>query len=98
MKAKVLFGAVALFSVAACATTGVQMIGADTFLTSARVPFNGESGAKAKVLQSAAASCRADGKMMKLVSLTSHECALHGGCGEAEATFMCLAGDDPRFK
>jgi hypothetical protein len=35
---------------------------------------------------------------MKLLNLTSHECALHGGCGEAEATYQCLSENDPRYK
>jgi hypothetical protein len=80
-----------------CASTGAHLIGQDTYLASARSPFSGESGAKSKVLSDADASCHAMGKSVKLVSLTSHECALHGGCGEAEATYMCLAKDDPRF-
>lgn len=87
----------ALLLVGACASTGATMIGKDTFVSSARVPFAGESGAKAKVLQEAAASCQAQGKLMKLVDMNSHECALHGGCGEAQITYMCLSKDDPRY-
>ena len=87
----------ALLLVGACASTGATMIGKDTFVASARVPFDGESGAKAKVLRDAQASCQAQGKLMKLVDISSHECALHGGCGEAQATYMCLAKDDPRY-
>lgn len=73
------------------------MIGKDTFVASARVPFDGESGAKAKALRDATTSCQAQGKLMKLVDMNSHECALHGGCGEAQVTYMCLAKDDPRY-
>jgi hypothetical protein len=89
---------VAVISVlSACASTGAAMIGKDTYLASARVPFDGESGAKAKALRDAEASCHAQGKLMKLVEMNSHECALHGGCGEAQVTYMCLAKDDPRY-
>ena len=29
--------------------------------------------------------------------ITSSECALHGGCGEAEISYFCLDENDPRF-
>lgn len=87
----------AIFLLGACASTGATMIGKDTFVASARVPFDGESGAKAKVLRDAASSCAVQRKQMKLVEMNSHECALHGGCGEAQITYMCLSKDDPRY-
>jgi hypothetical protein len=85
-------------NLAGCATTGPQMIGKDTFMVSAKVPFDGESGAKAQVLRQATASCETRHLKMMLVTLTSHECALHGGCGEAEITYQCLLPEDPRYK
>ena len=33
-----------------------------------------------------------------LVNETMNECSFHGGCGEAEVHYMCLAADDPRYK
>ena len=27
----------------------------------------------------------------------AHECALHGGCGEATIAFMCFDPSDPRY-
>lgn len=89
--------AVLAVTLAACASTGATMIGKDTYLASARVPFDGESGAKAKALSDAGASCQSQGKFLKLVDISSHECALHGGCGEAQVKYMCLAKDDPRY-
>jgi len=34
---------------------------------------------------------------MLLQTQKSYECALHGGCGEAEITFLCLNENDPRY-
>ncbi len=90
----------ALASVAilgACASTGAQMIGKDTFTASERVFAGGESGAKGKVLKTATDSCVLQGKNIKVIGIVAHECALHGGCGEATVNYMCLAKDDPRY-
>lgn len=81
----------------ACASTGAQMIGKDTFTASARVFAGGESGAKGKVLKTAGESCTLQGKEVKVVGVVAHECGLHGGCGEATVNYMCLAKDDPRY-
>lgn len=80
-----------------CSNTGPQPIGKDTYLISARVPFTGESGAKAEALTSANANCATMGKKMLLGNISSNECALRGGCGEAQVIYYCLAEGDPRF-
>jgi hypothetical protein len=82
----------------ACADSGPQKIGRDTYLVSARVPFSGETGAKAEALDTATKQCVAMGKVMLLSHISSHECALHGGCGEAEVTFLCVDENDPRYQ
>jgi hypothetical protein len=92
--------AIALSGVAlvGCANSGPQQIGPDTYLVSARVPFTGETGAKSDALASAARQCEALGRKMLLQHVGSNECALHGGCGEAQVTFMCLSETDPRYQ
>ena len=82
----------------ACADSGPQMIGKDTYMESVRVPFSGPSGAKAEAMQSALRFCASQGKQLMLDSINSYECALHGGCGEAEIMFFCLKEDDPRYQ
>jgi hypothetical protein len=82
---------------AACADTGPMMVGKDTYSISVRVPFSGPSGAKGQALQEANAFCAKQNKLVLLDHENSYECALHGGCGEAEITFLCLAADDPRY-
>ena len=82
----------------ACANSGPQMIGKETYLASVRVPFSGPAGAKAEALTTANAHCAQQGKQIQLTSITSTGCALRGGCGEAQITFLCLREDDPRFQ
>lgn len=89
--------AVALMGLVGCASSGVQQTGKDTYLVSNRAPFSGPSRAKGDALKTANAYCAKQGKHLKLVSESSHECMLHGGCGEAEVTFMCLDEKDPRY-
>jgi hypothetical protein len=86
----------ALASVA-CADTGAMKIGKDTYSISVRVPFSGPSGAKGQALQEANAFCSEQSKQVLLQNENSYECALHGGCGEAEITFLCLDESDPRY-
>jgi hypothetical protein len=82
---------------AGCATSGAQLIGPATYVVSARVPFTGETGAKADALTSATRQCAMSGTSLLVKTMTSSECALHGGCGEAQVTFMCLDKSDPRY-
>lgn len=82
----------------ACANTGPMNVGKDTYTTSVRVPFSGPSGAKGEALRGANEFCLSQGKRVLLKNQTSYECALHGGCGEAQITFMCLDEDDSRYK
>jgi hypothetical protein len=80
-----------------CADTGPQQIGKDTYAISVRVPFSGPSGAKGQALEEANAFCARQHRQVLLDHENSYECALHGGCGEAEITFLCLTADDPRY-
>ena len=81
----------------ACAGTGPMQIGKDTYTISVRVPLSGPSGAKDQALQEANAFCAKQNRQVLLDHENSYECALCGGCGEAEITFLCLAADDPRY-
>jgi hypothetical protein len=81
----------------ACADTGAMKVGKDTYSISVRVPFSGPTGAKGQALQEASTFCAGQNKEVLLDHETSSECALHGGCGEAEIIFLCLTADDPRY-
>ncbi|AUH53117.1 hypothetical protein CXB49_21135 [Chromobacterium sp. ATCC 53434] len=82
---------------AGCADTGPMKIAKDTYSISVRVPFSGPSGAKGDALREANGFCASQNKQLLLQSENSYECALHGGCGEAEITFLCLSEKDPRY-
>ena len=100
MKMKLCLGAalaIAAGGLVACADTGPMQIGKDTYSISVRVPLSGPSGAKGQALQEANAFCAKQNRQVLLDHENSYECALHGGCGEAEITFLCLAADDPRY-
>ena len=78
-----------LMALAGCATTTPVRTIAGTWMVSARVPFSGQSGALNQALGKAKTFCASRGQVVVLVSNTSQECALHGGCGEAQITFRC---------
>jgi hypothetical protein len=80
-----------------CADTGPMKVGKDSYSISVRVPFSGPAGAKGQALQEASTFCAGQSKEVLLDHETSSECALHGGCGEAEITFLCLKADDARY-
>jgi hypothetical protein len=82
---------------AGCTNTGAQSIGKDTFMISTRVPFGGPASASGEAIQSANVHCGLLRKRMLLDNINSYECALHGGCGEAQVTFFCLNSDDPQY-
>lgn len=86
-----------LAALVACANTGPVQIGKDTYTISVRVPFSGPSGAKGEAFKEANTFCEAQNKRVLLQTQNSYECALHGGCGEAEITFLCLDESDPRY-
>ena len=79
----------ALLALAGCATTAPVRTADGNWMVSARVPFSGQSGALNQALGEANTFCASQGEVVKLVSNTSQECALHGGCGEAQITFAC---------
>ena len=87
MKQAIVIGA--LLALTGCATTAPVRTADGTWMVSARVPFTGQSGALNSALGEANTFCASQGEVVKLVSNTSHECALHGGCGEAQITFIC---------
>ena len=61
------------------------------------VPFSGPEGAKQKALVAAQVYCAKEGKEFILQSLSGSECALHGGCGKAQISYLCLGPNDPRL-
>lgn len=82
----------------ACANTGPLPIGPDTYQISTRVPLSGPAGAEGEAIQTADAFCTSHHRKMLLQHENSYECALHGGCGEAQITFYCLRVGDPMLK
>lgn len=91
------FAVLVAATLTSCADTGPMKIGQDMYSVSVRVAFSGPAGAKGQALQEANAFCAKQNKQVLLDHEDSHECALHGGCGETEITFLCLAADDPRY-
>lgn len=59
-------------------------------MASARVPLNGQTGAKTKALEAANKHCASLGKEALVEDVKASECALHGGCGEAEVVYRCV--------
>lgn len=81
--------AIGLLALTGCSSTGALNIAPDTYRVSVRVPFSGEAGAQDKALKQANDFCRFKGKTVSMVTQRSNECALHGGCGEAQIDFKC---------
>lgn len=82
----------------ACANSGAQPIGKDTYMTTVRVAWSGITGAKTEALATANADCASKGKAMLLGDIRSSECMMRGGCAEAQIVYSCLDGDDPRYQ
>ncbi len=87
-----------LAAVVSCTDTGPIKVGPDTYTISTRVPFGGPASAKGQALQEANTFCESKEQEMLLDHIQASECALHGGCGEAELYFYCLAPNDPQLK
>lgn len=87
----------ATIALAGCTDTGVLPMGPDTYSVSTRVALSGSSGAKGQALKEAGDYCTAHHREILVKDAQAHECALHGGCGEATVTFMCLDPGDPRY-
>jgi hypothetical protein len=101
MKRQLLAAALIFLSflgLSACTDTGPIKIGPDTYTISTRVPFGGPASAKGQALQEASTFCQSEQREMLLDHVQSSECALHGGCGEAEIYFYCLTSDDPQLR
>jgi len=92
------FITIVLVSVVGCTDTGPIKVGLDTYTISTRVAFGGPASAKGQALQEAATFCESIQREILLDRVQSSECALHGGCGEAEIYFGCLTSDDPQLK
>lgn len=93
-----LIGALVIALLAGCADSGPVKVGPDTYSISTRVPLGGPASAKGQALKEANSFCEAQGKEILLTRMQASECALHGGCGEAEIMFLCLAAGDPQLK
>lgn len=87
-----------MLMLAGCTNTGAIKIGPDTYTVSTRVPFGGPASAKGEALQEANAYCTSQRREILLQRVQASECALHGGCGEAEIVFYCLAPGDPQLR
>jgi hypothetical protein len=97
-KKAILLIAIVLVTVVCCTDTGPIKVGPDTYTISTRVPFGGPASAKGQALQEAATFCESIQREILLDRMQSSECALHGGCGEAEIYFACLTSGDPQLK
>lgn len=75
----------------ACASSGPMSLGDGRYMSSARVPLEGETGAKTKALGAANRHCASLGQEAVVESVKAKECALRGGCGEAEVIYRCSA-------
>ena len=95
---KTLLIVLALSSVGGCTDTGPIKVGPDTYTISTRVPFGGPASAKGQALQEAGTFCDSKEQEILLDHVQSSECALHGGCGEAEIYFYSLNHNDPQLK
>jgi hypothetical protein len=78
-------------SITGCATTTPIRTQEGAWMVQAQVPFTGPSGALEKAIGEANIFCASQGagQVPKLVSNTTGECMLHGGCGTAQITFAC---------
>jgi hypothetical protein len=75
----------------ACATSTPVRSSEGTYMVSALAPSSGGTDAKQQALEQASSFCAARGATVRVVSSDAHECALHGGCGEARVTFACAS-------
>ncbi len=90
-------GFAAMVALACCTDTGPIKTGPDSYMISTRVALGGPSSASGEALQEANTFCAASGKEILMDHISSYECALHGGCGEAQVFFYCLPPGDPQL-
>lgn len=81
---------VILLILGGCTDTGAIQTGPNSYSISTRVPFGGPSSASGQALSEANWFCGSINKQISLTNISSYECALHGGCGEAQIFFQCL--------
>ncbi len=82
---------ISAFALAACASTDPVRTAGGTYMVSNRVALGGEAGALNAAIDHAGNFCAKQNKTVTLVAQTVRECALRGGCGEAQITFRCEA-------
>ena len=94
-RSKVTFCIIILISfLGACNTTQkVDTVGKDTYMVSSWVPFGARPQAEFNATADANEHCALSGKKAKLIKVTSNECMLRGGCGEAKIIFSCEDND-----
>lgn len=85
-------------ALAGCADSGPIKVGPDTYTISTRVPFGGPASAKGQAPKEANVFCKSQCREILLDHMQASECALHGGCGEADIYFFCMAKGDPQLK
>jgi hypothetical protein len=95
---RLIVGAFSLALLAGCTDSGPIKVGPDTYTISTRVPFGGPASAKGQALKEANVFCESQNREILLDHMQASECALHGGCGEAEIYFFCLVRGDPQLR
>ena len=91
--------AVSIFLSACAQSSGVLKLGPDTYSVSvhAAPARGGESGARNLALTEANKKCSEEGKEIMVTNISSGRSS-HLPGGTVEATFQCLAKDDPGLK
>jgi hypothetical protein len=83
-----------IFFLEGCNTTQkIVSTGKNTYMVSSWVPFGARPQAEFNATADANKHCLLSGKKMKLIDVTSNECMLRGGCGEAKIIFSCEDND-----
>lgn len=80
---------VVMLALAGCASSMPTRTAAGNWEISSEVAFTGPGGALQTAIAHANTFCQSRGQVAKLVANSSKDCMLHGGCGEAEVTFIC---------
>ncbi|UVM53483.1 hypothetical protein LOY37_13960 [Pseudomonas sp. B21-012] len=94
---RTLIGLVVFLVLAGCSNTGAMKVGPDTYMISTRVAFGGPASAKGEALRDASIYCSSLQREILVNRIQASECALRGGCGEAEVFFYCLPAGDPQL-
>lgn len=79
-----------MITIAGCSTSPVTQIG-ETLSVKTRVALGGKQGALDEAVKAAMDHCAVNDKMVWFKQYSTNECALRGGCGEAQFYFVCRA-------